>query len=55
MRLKCATTAVFHCYLRRLKKTFTAERVEQLRQLSRTPDIYERLARALGWFDKHHH
>lgn len=31
-----------------LKKTFTAERVEQLRQLSRTPDIYERLARALA-------
>ena len=31
-----------------LKKEFTAERVEQLRQLSQAPDIYERLARALG-------
>ncbi len=30
------------------KKTFTAERVEQLKQLSGTPDIYERLAKALG-------
>lgn len=31
-----------------LKKTFTAERVEQLTQLSRSPDIYERLAKALA-------
>ena len=31
-----------------VKKTFTAERVEQLKQLSRSPDIYDRLARALG-------
>ena len=30
------------------KKTFTAERVEKLKQLSGTPDIYERLAKALG-------
>ena len=30
------------------KKTFTAERIEQLKQLSKTPDIYERLSRALG-------
>lgn len=30
------------------KSLFTAERIEQLKQLSRTPDIYERLARALG-------
>ena len=30
------------------KKAFTAERIEQLKQLSRTPDIYERLSRALG-------
>ena len=30
------------------RQTFTAERVEQLKQLSQTPDIYERLARALG-------
>ena len=31
-----------------LKKTFTAERIEELKQLSTQPDIYERLARALG-------
>ena len=31
-----------------LKKTFTAERIEQLKQLSKAPDIYERLSRALG-------
>ena len=31
-----------------VKKSFTAERVEQLRQLSCSPDIYDRLARALG-------
>ena len=30
------------------RQAFTAERVEQLKQLSHTPDIYERLARALG-------
>ena len=30
------------------RQTFTAERVEQLKQLSQTPDVYERLARALG-------
>lgn len=34
--------------------TFTQERVEQLQQLSKQPDIYERLAKALGmrkiWF-----
>ena len=29
-------------------KAFSAERVEQLRRLSRSPDIYEKLARALG-------
>ena len=28
--------------------TFTQERVEQLQQLSKQPDIYERLAKALG-------
>ena len=38
--------AHFFCF--RLRKTFTAERVEQLRQLAREPDIYERLAKALG-------
>ena len=27
---------------------FTAEREEQLKQLSKTPDIYERLSKALG-------
>ena len=32
----------------RMKKVFTAERVEQLKQLSKTHDIYERLSRALG-------
>lgn len=31
-----------------MRKAFTAERIEQLRQLSRAPDIYDRLARALG-------
>lgn len=31
-----------------LHKTFTPERVQQLNQLSKLPDIYERLARALG-------
>ena len=31
-----------------MKKVFTAERVEELRQLARAPDIYDRLARALG-------
>ncbi|KAL5467701.1 hypothetical protein EMCRGX_G031964 [Ephydatia muelleri] len=31
-----------------LKKTFTAERIEELKQLSTQPDIYERLARALA-------
>lgn len=30
------------------KKAFTAERIEQLKQLSKAPDIYERLSRALG-------
>ena len=38
---------LLYCIYRQ-KKTFTAERVEQLKQLARTPDIYERLARALG-------
>ena len=28
--------------------SFTQERVEQLEQLSKQPDIYERLAKALG-------
>jgi len=28
--------------------TFSQERVEQLQQLSKQPDIYERLAKALG-------
>ena len=32
----------------RVHKAFTAERKEQLRQLSQMPDIYERLAHALG-------
>ena len=27
---------------------FTAEREEQLKQLAKTPDIYERLSKALG-------
>lgn len=31
-----------------IRKTFSAERREQLRHLSRLPDIYERLSRALG-------
>ena len=35
-----------------LKKTFTAERIEQLKQLSKAPDIYERLSRALGKREK---
>ncbi len=30
------------------RQSFPAERVEQLKQLSQTPDIYERLSRALG-------
>ncbi len=38
----------YSIYLSSQKKTFTAERVEQLKQLAKTPDIYERLARALG-------
>ena len=29
---------------------FTQERIEQLQQLSKQPDIYDRLARALGEF-----
>ena len=32
----------------RVHKAFTAERKEQLKQLSQMPDIYERLAHALG-------
>lgn len=32
--------------------TFTQERVEQLQQLSKQPDIYERLAKALGKTNK---
>lgn len=32
------------------RKLFTPERVEQLIDLSRTPDIYERLAHALGTY-----
>lgn len=32
----------------RVHKAFTAERREQLRQLSQMPDIYERLAHAVG-------
>ena len=37
------------CYLTHsMQKAFTAERREQLKQLSQMPDIYERLARALG-------
>ena len=35
-----------------LKKSFTAERIEQLKQLSKAPDIYERLSRALGKREK---
>ena len=35
------------------KSLFTAERIEQLKHLSRTPDIYERLARALGEIHEH--
>jgi DNA replication licensing factor MCM4 len=31
-----------------LRNQFSEERTEQLHQLSRLPDIYERLARALG-------
>lgn len=34
----------------RVHKAFTAERREQLKQLSQMPDIYERLAHALGKF-----
>ena len=34
--------------LYRVHKAFTAERREQLKQLSQMPDIYERLAHALG-------
>ncbi len=30
------------------RQGFTAERVEQLKTLSQTPDIYERLSKALG-------
>ena len=37
------------------KKTFTAERIEQLKQLSKTPDVYERLSRALGRSDMYMH
>jgi len=33
-----------------MQKAFTAERREQLKQLSQMPDIYERLARALGMY-----
>ena len=33
------------------RQAFTAERVEELKQLSHTPDIYERLAKALGEID----
>ena len=32
------------------RQSFPAERVEQLKQLSQTPDIYERLSRALGGY-----
>ena len=32
------------------RKTFSRERMEQLHTLSRLPDIYERLAKALGEF-----
>ena len=32
----------------RPRRTFSAERIETLKQLSRAPDIYDRLARALG-------
>jgi len=35
---------------RSMQKAFTAERREQLKQLSQMPDIYERLARALGMY-----
>ena len=31
-----------------MRKVFTAERVEQLKLLAKSPDIYERLSRALG-------
>ena len=31
-----------------MRKIFTAERVEQLKLLAKSPDIYERLSRALG-------
>ena len=32
----------------RPRRTFSAERIETLKQLSRAPDIYDRLARAVG-------
>ena len=32
----------------RPRRAFSAERIEELKQLSRAPDIYDRLARALG-------
>ena len=38
---------VFHCFIFSVV-TFTQERVKQLQQLSKQPDIYERLAKALG-------
>ena len=43
-----AMASPLHSYDCRMKKVFTAERVEQLKQLSKTHDIYERLSRALG-------
>ena len=40
-------SCLFHCSS---KPLFTGERIEQLRQLAASPDIYERLAKALGMY-----
>ena len=36
------------CVWCRPRRAFSADRIDQLKQLSKAPDIYDRLARALG-------
>ena len=48
MGCMCVCCVVLCVFISSPRRAFSAERIEQLKQLSKAPDIYDRLARALG-------